>query len=325
MIHAHTVSVIICAYTEQRWSYLSAAVHSSSRQSYPAKEIIVIIDHNPALFERAKAAFPQATVIENEYPQGASGSRNSGIKVATGSIIACLDDDAIAAPDWIARLLEGYADPKIMGTGGYIAPRWPESGRPAWFPEEFNWVVGCSYRGLPTKEAPIRNLIGANMSIRREIFEAVGGFRDGIGRVGRYPIGCEETELCIRAKQRFPDKHFLFVPQARVTQIVPTWRATVQYFRDRCYAEGLSKALITQYVGHRDGLADERTYAVSTLPRGVLRGLGDALRGDLSGLARAGAIVLGLFTTAAGYVAAQTQQFVPSNNKQQPPITISSV
>ena len=89
------------------------------------------------------------------------------------------------------------------------------------------------------------------MSFRREIFEAVGAFTHGIGRVGKRPVGCEETEFCIRAQTRFPEGVILYEPTARVRHRVPAARADWAYFRARCYAEGLSKALVTQVAGPR--------------------------------------------------------------------------
>jgi hypothetical protein len=140
------------------------------------------------------------------------------------------------------------------------------------------------------------------MSLRREIFTLVGGFRAGIGRVGSRPVGCEETELCIRARQRLPRARFVFEPGARVTHAVPPSRSTWAYFRSRCFAEGLSKAQVAAAHGRRDGLASERTYAFQTLPRGIVQGFADALGGDASGLARSAAIVAGLASTASGYL-----------------------
>ncbi len=165
----------------------------------------------------------------------------------------------------------------VIGVGGAIEPVWLE-GRPAWFPEEFDWVVGCTYHGMPQTQTGVRNLIGCNMSFRREVFGLVGGFRDGIGRVGTRPVGCEETEICIRINHRWPNRKLLYDPQARVNHRVPPNRATWHYFRTRCFSEGLSKSLVTQYVGSKDGLASERTYTFHTLPRGVLRGAADAFR-----------------------------------------------
>lgn len=295
------ISVVMCAYTEQRWDAMCAAVESIRRQSLPPRELILVIDHNPALFERARTHLPDVTVLENREEQGLSGARNSGIAVARGEIIAFIDEDALADPDWLANLSAGYSDPDVVGVGGVIEPLWLAT-RPGWFPSEFNWVIGCSYTGLPQVPASVRNLIGCNMSLRREVFEQVGGFRSGIGRIGTRPVGCEETELCIRVRQRWPQRPMLYLPQARVLHRVTQARGRWAYFRSRCYAEGLSKALVAQLVGTRDGLASERTYTLQTLPRAFVRGLGAALRGDPSGPLRAMAIVVGLALTTAGYL-----------------------
>ncbi|MEO5574739.1 MAG: glycosyltransferase family 2 protein, partial [Gaiellaceae bacterium] len=185
--------------------------------------------------------------------------------------------------------------------GGGVEPHWL-AGRPRAFPDEFQWVVGCTYRGMPETTSRVRNVIGANMSLRRDVFEEIGGFRSGIGRVGTRPVGCEETELCIRAQRRWPDGVILFEPRAAVRHTVPASRAGWRYFTSRCYAEGLSKALVARFAGAGAGLSSERTYTFRTLPRGVARGISDALRGDVAGLGRAGAIVAGLLVTTTGYL-----------------------
>jgi hypothetical protein len=187
-----------------------------------------------------------------------------------------------------------------MGVGGRVEPRWAD-GRPRWFPPEFDWVVGCSYRGLPTERALVRNPIGANMSFRRPVLQRVGGFRAGLGRTGRRPVGCEETELAIRVRQRLTNALVLFEPAAVVRHRVSSARARPGYFFSRCFAEGRSKALVARHVGRRDGLASERRYVVRDLSRGVLDGIRDALRGNPAGGARALAILGGLTLTVAGY------------------------
>jgi GT2 family glycosyltransferase len=309
------VSVVICAYTLDRWDDLQDAVASVLGQTQPPAEIVVVVDHNPPLLERAAARWAGAAtatttlrLLPNRERPGLSGARNTGIAASQGSVIAFLDDDAVAAPDWLARLTAGFADRRVMGVGGAIEPLWL-SGRPGWFPDEFAWTVGCSYRGLPRQASPVRNLIGCNMSFRREVFDAVGGFRSEVGRIGAIPLGCEETELCIRAGQRWPERILLYDPAALVRHRVPPRRAAWPYFRARCYAEGLSKATVARLVGAGDGLSNERTYALRTLPQGAARGLRDALwRRDASGLGRAGAIVAGLAITAAGYLAGTLAQ-----------------
>lgn len=296
------VSVIICTYTEDRWTAACKAVESVRSQTMPPREIIVVVDHNAALLKRAREQWPDLVVIENDEPRGLSGARNSGVAIAQGTWIAFLDDDAVAEITWLEKMMECGDDPQVLGVGTRVTPVW-ETPRPAWFPEEFFWVIGCSYRGLPEIRQPVRNLFGGSMCLRREIFAQVGGFRPTIGRVTIRPTGCEETELCIRARQYWPQKMFLYEPQISVQHWVPGGRARWTYFRSRCFAEGQSKALVSRSVGAGDALASERSYTLRILPQGVGRGLADVLfRRDRMGLARAGAIIAGLLITTAGYL-----------------------
>lgn len=296
------VSVIICAYTEQRWDDLIAVVASLQQQTRRPEEIIVVIDHNEALYSRALQQFPDIQVVRNTQQKGLSGARNSGIVYASGAVIAFIDDDATADAQWLETLLHCYSHQEIMGAGGQVSPLWL-ADHPGWFPEEFQWVVGCTYRGMPETSAPVRNLIGCNMSFRREVFETMGAFRTDIGRVDTLPVGCEETELCIRVNQHYPGRYILYEPRAIVHHRVPGMRGTWRYFFLRCYSEGISKALIGHYIGSKDGLSTEISYTLKTLPRGVIRGVRDALlRGDVSGLGRSAAIVTGLLVTTVGYL-----------------------
>lgn len=303
---APDVSVIICTYTGERWDDLVAAVDSVRAQHSPPREIIVVVDHNPRLYARVLSQIPGVVAVPNYEHRGLSGSRNSGIAVAQGTVVAFLDDDAMAEPDWLERLLRGYEDPAVLGVGGAIRPAWL-SGRPGWFPAEFHWVVGCSYRGLPVATATVRNLIGANMSFRRDALQEIGGFRSGFGQVGTSMLRCDDTEICIRAQRRWPQRLFLYEPRARIHHRVPASRARWGYFRSRCYTEGSAKALLAQLVGSRAGLATERAYTLQTLPSGAVRALADSIRrGDPSGPLRAGAIAAGLALTAAGYLVGAT-------------------
>jgi GT2 family glycosyltransferase len=296
-----SVSVVICAHTERRWDDTLAAAASVRSQSYAAKELIVVVDHNRPLYERLKSALPDAAVVENQEQPGLSGGKNTGIAMATGQVVAFLDDDAVADVHWLEAMIDSYQEPGVVGVGGLTLPKW-DTQRPGWFPEEFDWVIGCTYVGMPAHRAPVRNLLGGNASFRREVFEKVGGFRSGIGRAqGKRPLGCEETEFCIRLNQQMPGAVLLFDNQAKIWHRVGAERSRFAYYRSRCYAEGLSKAMVTRSVGASDGLSSERRYTTRTLPHGVVRGLADAFHGDRSGAGRAAAIVAGLATVTAGY------------------------
>ncbi len=302
-----SISVILCTYSEGRWDDLVAARESVRRQSVRPLETVVVVDHNPELLARVRRELPDVVAVSNSEERGLSGARNSGVAAARGSIIAFLDDDAVAAPDWLERLQDSYSDPAVIGVGGRVRPAWPE-GRPRWFPPELDWVVGCTYHGLPSTRAEVRNPIGANMSFRREVFQDAGPFLSRIGRNGTRPMGCEETELSIRALRTFPGGQVLFDPEAVVDHTIAAERARWRYLLSRCFAEGLSKAIVSVHAGAADGLASERGYVARTLPRGFARELRAALFGDdLAGVARAAAIAIGLGLTAAGYGAGRLQ------------------
>src|SRR5262249_24040658 len=145
--------------------------------------------------------------------------------------------------------------------------------------------------------------IGANMSVRRSAFDAVGGFSSGLGRVGNHPVGAEETELYIRIRHMQPTAKVVYEPRAAVNHKLPESPGTWSYFRARCYAEALSKAVGSKISDAADqNLASEWGYTLKALPLGALRGLSDVIRGDKEGFRRAGAIVAGLVITTAGYV-----------------------
>jgi GT2 family glycosyltransferase len=287
-------AVVICAHDSRRWADLQAAVRAVQQQTLPADEIIVVVDGNAALLRRALAELAGVEVVENHDHPGLGGARNSGITAAGAPVVAFLDDDAVVTERWLELLAAPYVDPEVAGVGGSIEPRW-ETVRPPWFPEEFDWVIGCTYRGMPEKTDDVRNLIGCNMSYRRDVLEALGGFRLG--------YGCDETELCIRLRQRWPDKKLVYVSDAVASHYVPASRATFSRFLSRCYFEGGSKAVVAYLVGRERGLASERAYAFRTLPRAVSAGVAGLVRdGDRSGIGRSGAILLGFLATAAGYV-----------------------
>jgi GT2 family glycosyltransferase len=298
------LTVVVCAYTDERWPAIQDAVASLRRQTRVPDQVVLVVDHNPALLERARGEFPGVECVPNDEERGLSGARNTGVRRATGDVVAFLDDDAAAATTWAERLLSAYEDPSVLGVGGGVDPGWA-APRPAWFPDEFLWVVGCSYAGQPTQRAEVRNPIGANMSFRRSVFEEVGGFDAGIGRLGKDAAGCEETEFSIRALRDRPGGRVLLDPAARCTHLVTPDRVTRAYFRRRCRAEGRSKALVSRLAGATAALSTERDYVRRTLPAGVLRGLADLVHGDVTGVGRAYAIVEGTLLTATSYARAR--------------------
>jgi glycosyltransferase involved in cell wall biosynthesis len=293
------MSVIICTYTDERWDYLVAAIKSVQQQTVTPKEIIVV-DNNSRLLDRVRACITGVIALENRCIQGVSGARNTGAKIAKGKIIAFLDDDAVASPYWLNQHYTGYEHNNVLGIGGDIVPLWSVP-RPKWFPDEFNWVVGATYNGLPKEIAQVRNVWSGNMSVRKEVFDAICGFRIGFGKVG-IQSSPEDTDFCIRALRWRPHWIWLYIPAVKVWHKVPASRAKWKYYIWRCYNEGLGKARLTTLVGMDMGMATERHHMFYTLPRGFMKGLVDTLfHHDASGFRRSSAILIGLTLSAGGY------------------------
>src|SRR5512133_1387651 len=116
------ISVVICAFSERRWQDLAAALDSVRRQTRPAREIIVVIDHNEKLRADALSAWPDVSVLPNKHARGLSGARNTGASAARGDVVAFLDDDAQADERWLERLAAAYEDARVVAAGGTIEP-----------------------------------------------------------------------------------------------------------------------------------------------------------------------------------------------------------
>jgi glycosyltransferase involved in cell wall biosynthesis len=295
------VSVVICAYSEKRSEQTCAAIKSALSQDPEPAEVLLVVDHNAHLAARARSEISGITVLESDDVPGLSGARNTGLRAASQPITAFLDDDAEARPGWLAALVEPYRSSDVVATGGTVHPWWPGL-RPRWLPPEFDWVVGCSYHGLPESVSPIRNPIGANMSLRTKLALDVGGFDTGVGRVGTRPVGCEETELAIRLTARTPGATVIYVPAATVDHHVSEERTNMSYFLRRCWHEGTSKATVVRLAGASSGLERERRHVAVVIPTAVLRDLRDFVTGDMGAFMRAVATVAGLGSAAAGYV-----------------------
>jgi len=292
-----SVSIVIPTHSEKRWSLLVRTVASAKSQEHMPEEIVVVVDHNPGLYHRARRDLPGVTVLENLYAQGVSGNRNTGAFHTHTPLIAFLDDDTIAATDWLGSLVEPFADPEVVGTGGGICPAW-EGSRPKWMPDEFLWAVGGSYAGMPTSTARIRNVWSASMVVRRETFMAVGGFRTGFGKLGGQNRP-EDTELCLRMSS-LAGGTWMYVPDAVIRHAVPASAATFSFFLRRCYAEGRGKVQMAGLLEGSKSLGSERDY-LRSLPKAVARNIAAAARGrGVSHALQAGGVLAGVAAAGVG-------------------------
>lgn len=297
---APRVTVIVCAFTKDRWELLVGALRSLVDQELPPIEVILCIDHNPELYEMSSAEFPVAfsdapwplRIVENRFTTRLGGARTTAAEIAVGEILAFLDDDAFAESTWLRRLVEPYRDPAIVAVGGAPLARY-ESERPRWIPFECNWIFGCAYRGMPKRRAPIEHLIGANMSVRRDVLMSWGGFQSD---------NHDDMDLSLRAAHEFGAAAVLFEPDAVVHHFVPRSRLTWSYFWRRCYHVNKGKVAAYRGLGPASSLAAEIRFVRRSLSRAILSEGRALASGDLYAPVRYGALVVAIALAGAGAV-----------------------
>jgi cellulose synthase/poly-beta-1,6-N-acetylglucosamine synthase-like glycosyltransferase len=307
-----TATVVICAYTLDRWELLKRSVASAQEQTVPPVEIILSIDHNEDLFARARQEWPAGhsapvpvTVVANRYGGRLGSARTTAAEIARGDVLAFLDDDARAETDWLARLLEPYLDPNVVAVGGAPVPEY-EVPRPRWFPFEFDWVFGCVYRGLPETRGVTPRLIGASMSVRREALLEIGGFHSD---------NHDDMDMCHRLRLRWPARHVVFEPASVVRHHVPAQRLTWTYFWRRCFFVNKGKVAAHRNIEGAGNLHADRAFARRTLTDGLAREMRELRRGDVSALARIVAMEVGVALAAAGYALGTVQHWRGSRHR----------
>jgi GT2 family glycosyltransferase len=256
------VSVVICTHLYARRASLEAALESVAGQSLPPRETVVVVDGDVRLARHLRDRIAPAQLVVLEQRSGLSAARNAGVVKVAAPLVAFLDDDATADRDWLRYLVAGFETEDVVGVGGWSEPVW-EGSKPGWFPAQLLWVVGCSYEGLPLERTAVRNVFGGCACYRKAAFDEVGGFRADLGRTANGLQGAEETEFCLRVKERGSERRFIFEPAARINHRVPRSRVSLRYIARRSWQEGRAKARIASLHG-AGSLRTEQSYVAQT-------------------------------------------------------------
>jgi len=295
------VSVVVCCYSVERVNDVHQAVESLLGQVYPPSEVIVSVDHNQELFDTLKGRLPAsvALTLSTEAP-GLSGTRNHAIMTATGDVIAFMDDDAVAKDDWLEQLVYHYSNSSVLAVGGKIIPIW-ESARPFWFPQELDWTIGGSYKGMADTSGPVRNLWGGNMSFRREVFQQVGLFDTRLGRTGSSGEG-EDTEFCMRIANSMSEATIMYEPNAIMYHKVPWQRARLKYVLRRAFDGGRSLGRIKRRQTPQSDvpLSTERAYLRYLFTQAICERIGRLYKPQT--IAQICTITLSVAITGLGYL-----------------------
>lgn len=126
-------------------------------------EVIVVDDgsrdETPTIVKRYE---PLAKLIRNDGSRGAGAARNRGVEAARGPVLAFIDADCFPTRVWLRQALDAIADADLVQ--GEVRPE-PTTPRT---PFDRSLVVDRDRSFYQT----------ANLVVRRELFDAVGGFRD---------------------------------------------------------------------------------------------------------------------------------------------------
>lgn len=116
--HDFTITVVIPAFNEEK--YLARCLQALQKQTYPKNKFDVLVVDNNSTDATAAIAKKFAATIVTEKKQGHVFSLNTGLKKATGDILAVTDADSIPSRDWLTTMANIFTDPRVVGVTGAL-------------------------------------------------------------------------------------------------------------------------------------------------------------------------------------------------------------
>ncbi|MGD8281588.1 MAG: glycosyltransferase family 2 protein [Gemmatimonadota bacterium] len=245
MSDAALVSAVIC--TRDRRRYLERSLVSLLQQSAGAGRYeILVVDNasrdDTAAYLAGLDTGPIPTTILHEATTGLSRARNLALSHARGTLIAFLDDDAVAAHDWIERIRAAFAarGDGMAGLAGRVEAIW-ESTRPDWLSGEALGALAVVDWGPDAGPLTAgQYVVGANMAFRTAALREVGGFPEHLGRIGGDLLSGEETFVADRLAER--GRPVFYDPSVIAHHHVQAERLTRGWLVRRAFFQGVSRA-----------------------------------------------------------------------------------
>lgn len=319
----HSTSVVVVTY--ERPDYVARCLDHLLAQTVVAHEILVVDSSDgDDTRQLVMSQFPSVAYQVNPRGRGATATaRNIGYEKTSGDILAFVDDDAFAEPEWLEHLLPGYQDPEVGGVGGRQIRKQPGElveGLDSIGQLLPDGTLTGNFAADPGHPVDVAHLLGANMSFRRSAIDRIGGIRDGYGGT------CirEETDLCLQVS--LAGYRLVYTPDAVVEHVAGPYAKGERF--DLRYAYwgqknhlillirnfGLTSAMVRGYLARsvRDGGGDAATR--------MARAWGRARGHDVSGaLTAAGAAVLRPAVVVAASVAGVVTGWSLAARDRRPP------
>ncbi len=227
-------SIVVCTYNRAESLRETLRALRAQQTAAPRHWEVIIVDNNSGdntrhVVEEEQRDWPSLR-YEFERAQGLSHARNHGIAVARGDVILFTDDDVLPEPDWLDATLLGLEKYRADACGGFIAPIW-ELPPPPWLTERFYGFLAIrtdrsdDYPITHTSQPPF----GANMAMKRGVFDRVGHFDTKRGRKGNVLASGEDGDMFERILAA--GCTVVFLGRSRVHHKVEGFRVTKRYFR----------------------------------------------------------------------------------------------
>ena len=247
-----TLSVIIATYG--RAALLDECLQHLALLNFGSGDEVIVIDNGSKddtqdVVRKHQAAFPVRLRLLYEETPGKSHALARALPVAAGDVLAFLDDDVNVEAGWLDVVRKTMADPDIALMGGRVVPRW-EPSVPDWMramsaqPSRLWAPLGLLEYPEGVVQLGARTVLGANMAVRRNVLEAVGGFATHVGKLRGTLLSGEDHELCLRVQRA--GFRAVYVPEAVVHHWVPAERARVGYFVNWFYWSGITNAILDE-------------------------------------------------------------------------------
>lgn len=241
------ISAIICTFNRER--YLRKAIKSLVEQTLPHDCYEILVIDNRSTDNTKQIVVEEFASVSNlhyiyEPVQGLSQARNTGWQNAKGKYIAYLDDDAIASPHWLEKIVEVFetTTPQPGMMGGKIEPIW-ESPKPNWLSKNMAvYLALLDWSDSPITSHDKQLLAGANIAFPKQLLETFGGFQVTLGRKGNKLLSNEEILLWHQLKTK--GYYCLYHPEIVIQHHMQASRLNQNWFIRRLYWEGVSAALL---------------------------------------------------------------------------------
>ena len=200
-------SMTIAVCTRERPESLEMALGSIMEQHYPRFDVLVV-DNAPVtqgtreVVTRLAGKHPEIR-YEVEPRPGLSWARNRAAELATGEVVAWVDDDVVCDPWWATEVARGFLEvPDADVVTGTVVPSELATRSQLMFDRygsvrrRRGFARAVFSAGTPGGQSPLYPLppfgIGANMAFRREAVERIGGFDTALG-AGTLTRSAEDT------------------------------------------------------------------------------------------------------------------------------------